>query len=231
VTGSELALWLGLSAGTQNHRDERTDLEGPAAATKEEQSRTHEEQITRSPHGHRDHPLLGPKLSYPLGKMDGMTSWQEFTAEVPEFAARAESRLAAFTHLTMATIRADGGPRISGTEIRIRGGELWLAGMGGARRFADLRRDPRVAIHSGSPQPVIPAEWGGDVKVSGRAREITAADQVTAFFEQEPEVPSGPVELFRIELAEVTWTGLNDAVDKLLIETWRPGRPVVRHER
>ena len=160
-----------------------------------------------------------------------MTNWQEFTDEVPEFASRAQARLAAFTHLTMATIRADGGPRISGTEIRIHSGELWLAGMGGARRFADLRRDPRVAIHSGSPQPVVPAEWGGDVKVSGLAREVTAAAELAAFFELEPEVPSGPVELFRIEPSEVTWTGLNETVDKLLIETWRPGRPVVRHER
>ena len=50
-----------------------------------------------------------------------MTTWQEFTDEVPEFAARVEARLRAYTNLTMATIRAD-APRISGTEIRIKGG-------------------------------------------------------------------------------------------------------------
>lgn len=164
--------------------------------------------------------------------MTSWLSWQEFTDQVPEFAARAQARLQAHTHLTMATIRADGGPRISGNEIRFRGGQLFLAGMGGSRRFADLRRDPRVAIHSGSDDPgEIPATWLGDAKVTGVAREVTEAAELAAFFEQEAPSPEGPAELFRVQPNEVTWVGLSPAADKLVIETWTPDGGLVRRER
>ncbi|MBA3464363.1 MAG: pyridoxamine 5'-phosphate oxidase family protein, partial [Deltaproteobacteria bacterium] len=53
-------------------------------------------------------------------------------------------------HKTVATLRRDGSPRVSGTELTSYDGQLWLAGMPGALRFADLRRDPRFALHSGS---------------------------------------------------------------------------------
>jgi hypothetical protein len=99
-----------------------------------------------------------------------MATWQEFTEQAPELAARALERFEAHRHKTMATIRADGSPRISGTEVPIHGGQVWLGGMTGNRRFADLRRDPRVAIHSGSEDPEV---WTGDAKLSGRAVEVT----------------------------------------------------------
>ena len=50
----------------------------------------------------------------------------------------------AHKHKTMATLRADGSPRISGTEAPIREGEVWLGAMPGSRKVADLLRDPRV---------------------------------------------------------------------------------------
>jgi hypothetical protein len=161
-----------------------------------------------------------------------MTSWQEFTDEVPEFAARIEARLRAHTNLTMATIRADGGPRISGNEIRIRDGQLLLGGMPNARRWNDLRRDPRIGIHSGS-DPVDmenPATWPGDAKVHGLAREITDPDELAAFMDQENEMPPGTPALFRIEPTHVSWIGLPPPGDKLVVETWKPGQELVRVE-
>jgi hypothetical protein len=212
------------SAGTQDHRDERTDLQGLAAATKEEQRRTHGDHRTRfAP--------PGPKLSVVGGRMPGMTTWQEFTEAAPDLAARVEARLLAFTHLTMATIRADGAPRISGNEIRIRDGELMLAGMPTARRWADLRRDPRVAIHSGSAEPDPPGSFDGDAKVSGVAEEITDPVAIASFRAQEKQIPPGPFALFAVRPTAVTLVALNDTASALVIETWFPGRGVVRHER
>jgi hypothetical protein len=99
--------------------------------------------------------------------------------------------------------------------------------MTGNRRFADLRRDPRVAIHSASEDPDV---WTGDAKLSGRAVEVTD-DAGKAAFRSTAEVPPGDFELFRIDLAEVVVVRLNEAKDGLLVEVWRDGEPVRTMQR
>src|ERR671914_38732 len=99
-----------------------------------------------------------------------MPSWSEFEA-----AAKVRERLDAHTHKTLATLRRDGSPRISGTESAVRDGELWIGSMWKARKAHDLQRDPRFALHSGSDEP---DEWKGDAKLAGIAEEITDRDHV-----------------------------------------------------
>ena len=82
-----------------------------------------------------------------------MASWKEISAEAPELAARAQEFLDAHVHKTMATLRKDGSPRISGTEARFYDGDLWFGSMPNAMKARDLQRDPRFAIHSGSTRP------------------------------------------------------------------------------
>ena len=48
-----------------------------------------------------------------------MASWSEVEAEAPELAPLARSLFDAFKHKTLATLRRDGSPRISGIEIDI----------------------------------------------------------------------------------------------------------------
>src|SRR5919199_3973997 len=138
-----------------------------------------------------------------------MATWQEFSEQAPELAARAFERFEAHRHKTMATIRADGSPRISGTEVPIHGGEVWLGGMTGNRRFADLRRDPRLAIHSASEDPDV---WTGDAKLAGRAVEVTD-EAGKAAFRGDTEVPPGDFELFRVDISKVVVVRLSDAKD------------------
>jgi len=157
-----------------------------------------------------------------------VTTWQEFSDEAPELAARVLERFEAHRHKTMATIRADGGPRISGSEVPIKLGEMWLGGMTGNRRFADLRRDPRVAIHSASEDPDV---WTGDAKIAGRAVEVTDAEGKAAFRGAADEVPDGDFELFRIDLTEASLVRLSPERDRLLVDVWRPGEPVRTTER
>ena len=157
-----------------------------------------------------------------------MATWQEFSEQAPELAARAFERFEAHRHKTMATIRSDGSPRISGTEVPIQQGEVWLGGMTGNRRFADLRRDPRVAIHSASEDPDV---WTGDAKLTGRAAEVTDEAGKAAFRGDAQEVPPGDFELFRIDLSGVSVVRLSDAKDHLLIDIWREGEPVRTVER
>ena len=154
-----------------------------------------------------------------------MASWSDVVAAEPEFAATAQRFLDARTHKTLATLRADGSPRISGTEARFAVGELWFGSMEGARKARDLQRDPRFALHSGSEDP---PGWEGDAKVSGRAEEITDPGRWAEVY---GEPRSGSAHLFRADVEEVAVVRLSESRDHLVIEHWRADRGLTRTER
>ena len=146
-----------------------------------------------------------------------MTSWSAFEAAAPELAEKVRARLDAHVHKTLATVRRDGSPRISGTETRLVDGELWIGSMWRARKALDLQRDPRFALHSGSEDP---PEWSGDAKLAGVVEEITDPERVRAINGE--AAAAGPSHLFRLELLEVSTVGLDDERKALLIEVWTP---------
>jgi hypothetical protein len=142
-----------------------------------------------------------------------MASWSDVEAEVPELAALARRFFDAHTHKTLATLRRDGSPRISGTEVEFADGELWIGSMWRAVKALDLQRDPRFAIHSGSDDP---PEWKGDAKVAGRMEEVAS---------------SGSSHRFRADIAELSVVRLGEPADHLVIESWHAGRGYRRRER
>lgn len=150
-----------------------------------------------------------------------MPWWEDLVAEQPEFADRVRARFLAHKHSTLATLRRDGSPRISATEVDFTEGGLWLSSMPGARKALDLRRDPRLALHcptEDTPEQ-DPGSWPGDAKIAGRAYEVSDAALVDV------------VHRFRIELTEVVLTRVSPAADHLIIESWHPGRGLERHQR
>jgi hypothetical protein len=153
-----------------------------------------------------------------------MASWSEVESEAPELAATARQLFDAYKHKTLATLRRDGSPRISGTEIWFDDGNLWFGSMWRARKALDLQRDPRFAIHSGSADP---PDWPGDAKIAGRAEEITDPELLA---QQEVEGP-GSSHLFRADVTELVVTRLGEPRDHLLIEAWHAGRGVSRTKR
>jgi hypothetical protein len=66
----------------------------------------------------------------------------------------------------IATLRADGSPRISPMEPRIFEGELVLVGMPGTTKFHDLDRDPRFCLHTATVDTEVA---DGDAKLWGQA--------------------------------------------------------------
>lgn len=150
-----------------------------------------------------------------------MATWKDIEREEPAFAARVRDLFDAGRHKTLATLRADGSPRISGIEVQFEDGELTFGSMPDARKGADLVRDPRFALHGPTVDPPEgdPTGWSGEVKVAGRAVLVGELEGET----------SG--QLFRAELDEVVLTRLTDAGDRLLIEVWQPGGPLRRIER
>jgi hypothetical protein len=154
-----------------------------------------------------------------------MASWSEVEAEVPELAALARRLFDAHTHKTLATLRKDGSPRISGTELDFADGELWLGSMWKGVKALDLRRDPRYALHSGSADP---SDWAGDAKVAGRAEEITDPERIVAINENAGE---GRAHVFRLDVSELSVVYVGDPRDHLVIESWHEGRGYERRRR
>ncbi|MDV5144928.1 pyridoxamine 5'-phosphate oxidase family protein [Streptomyces sp. SBC-4] len=147
-------------------------------------------------------------------------TWSAFEAAEPELAAAVRERFGQYTHHALATVRKDGSPRLSGIEADFRFGELWLGMMPGSRKALDLRRDPRFALlaNPGSGTGM----GGGDVRVSGRAVEITDPETVERYA-ADVGAPL-PFHLFRVEPTEVVRIRVEG--DEMVLRTWAPGRPV-----
>ncbi|MFC5144651.1 pyridoxamine 5'-phosphate oxidase family protein [Streptomyces aureoversilis] len=144
-------------------------------------------------------------------------SWAEFEAAEAEFAGAVRKRFAQYKHHVLATLRADGSPRLTGLEVDIRSGELWLGMMPNSRKALDLRRDPRFAVHA-NPGPDA-GMTGGDVRVSGRAVEVTDAETLSRYADDVH--PPQPFHLFRTELTEIVHTAVDN--DELVMRVCRPG--------
>jgi hypothetical protein len=155
-----------------------------------------------------------------------MARWSDVEAEAPELVALARRFLDLNKHKVLATVRRDGSPRVSGTEVRFADGELWLGSMPGALKARDLQRDPRFDLHGAPLDP--DAGWEGDAKLAGRAEEITDPD-VRAQILSEQFRDS---HLFRADVTELSVVRLaGDPPDHLVIEAWHAGRGVSRRER
>jgi len=151
-----------------------------------------------------------------------VASWEDVRAEAPELAEAVQARFAAHRHAVLGTLRRDGGPRLSGTETTFKDGELWLGSMDPARKVDDLRRDPRLALHSATADPEL---VGGDAKIIGRAEEIIDEAARAAVVEGSP----GAFVLFRVDVTAVATVEVAD--ERLVITSWHEGRGVSKVDR
>jgi len=146
----------------------------------------------------------------------GMAHWSEIEADAPAFAERLRTIFSAGTNKTLATLRADGSPRISGTELEFADGRVTLGMMPGSRKLADVQRDSRVAIHSPTLEPPSKGSLGlGDAKLAGVLISAEPGDIPGSYFELD------------ISEAVVTWV----ENDGLVIESWHEGRGIRRISR
>ena len=156
-----------------------------------------------------------------------MPAWKAIEEAEPEFAGRVRRLFEAGRHKTIATLRADGSPRISGIECEFADGDLRFGSMTGARKGADLRRDPRFALHGPTfhPEEGKESEWPGEAKISGRA--MAAGPVATG--DDTNEQPDG--EMFVADITAIVITGLNPEATKLVVESWTTDRGLRRVER
>jgi hypothetical protein len=147
-----------------------------------------------------------------------MAKWSEIERDAAEFAERLRTIFQAGTNKTLATLRRDGSPRISGTELEFDAGAATLGMMPGSRKEDDVLRDARCAIHSPTIEPPKGSLGLGDAKLSGRLLAI------------DPPGPDAvPGSYFELDITEavVTWV----EGDQLVMESWHPGRGIQRISR
>lgn len=143
-------------------------------------------------------------------------TWADVVAQAPDLARRAEQRLSAGKHHVLGTLRKDGSPRLSGTEVDIADGELTLGMMPDCRKLDDVRRDPRIEIHS-APTDIdlrLP-----DIKIHGRLVELGPLDSGDG-----PEGFGFAIRPFSLALISVDG-------DELVVDLWREGRGVTSTRR
>jgi hypothetical protein len=153
-------------------------------------------------------------------------AWRVIEGEEPDFAGRVRRLFDAGRHKTIATLRVNGSPRISGIECQFVEGDLRFGSMAGARKSADLKRDGRFALHGPTfhPEEGKESDWPGEAKITGRAiltGPITTDDST--------EQPDG--EMFVADIAEVVITGLNAEASRLVVEWWTAEGGLRRVER
>lgn len=95
-------------------------------------------------------------------------AWSAFAAAAPRLEAFGRARLERRVAY-LATIRADGAPRVHPVSPFIGDGCLHLYMEPGSPKAADLRRDARYALHCGVEDD---SGGGGEFYVTGRAQEV-----------------------------------------------------------
>lgn len=139
--------------------------------------------------------------------------WDEFAAACPTIAELADERFRTDQLVMLGTIRPDGTPRISPSEVDFAEGRLLLGMMWRSHKARDLLRDPRLAVHSVPSDKDNP---GGDIKLYGRAVEEHDAEVRSAYREAilaridwAPEEPN--FHLFSFDVREAGFIRFGDA--------------------
>ena len=158
-----------------------------------------------------------------------MAAWNDVSLVAPAFAAAVQTLFDAHEHKTMATLRKDGSPRISGIEADFVDGELWLGAMWQSRKRLTCGATPA----SPSPSTADASKaWRGDAKIAGRAEEVVDPERKRAVQSASGgEAPSEPFHLFRADVTKVVLVRVGEPPDHLVVESWHEGRGLRRVER
>ena len=160
----------------------------------------------------------------PQGGSPVAVTWARFQAAEPALAASVRERFESHRHAVMATLRGDGAPRLSGMEVPIRDGHLWLAMDTTSRKTADLLRDPRFSMHSA---PDAEDLGRGDARVEGRAMPADRTE-ISRFLEGHrfPVDDTSTMTLFTTDITRVVLARVEDR--RLLVMSWTPEAGVKR---
>ncbi len=149
-------------------------------------------------------------------------NWTQFQQQAPELAGLVFERFKATDLVMLGTLRPNGWPRISPIEWTIYEADLVLGGMWQSKKFLDLERDPRCAIHS-TTQNKDGQE--GDAKLYGRVvpyPEERVEGYWQHIFAETGWRADGPAHIYTIDIVEASYVAF-DAAGTMRWLTWPGG--------
>jgi len=155
--------------------------------------------------------------------------WGEIAARQPVLGEIAHGKLIKPGALLVGTVTRDGSARISGAEPLIMGGELWLSMMRTSMKARDLRRDPRIQLHSliNGPEPAPEVKVRGVVvEETGRDVQKRYATAAAAALGWRPVV--GQFTLFRVDVRDITYIGCDSETGAQHVARWPAGVEYLR---
>lgn len=142
--------------------------------------------------------------------------WADVEASCPELAAAVWSRFAAHPHHVLATVDGSGAPRVSGSNVMVDDGELWVGSMPGARKAVDLRRNPRCALHAA---PIDEKLTDGDAKITATADPLPL-EECRTWLEQRGHGAAADGEVFLLRVTRISLVQVDG--EQLHIRWWTP---------
>jgi hypothetical protein len=139
-----------------------------------------------------------------------MAKWSLFESEAPALASKIRSRFEGHPHHILGTLDSLGAPRLSGINVFFNQGVVWFGSMPSAVKSVDIRRDPRISLHSATLSEELD---GGDARISGLAL-VLDAESARAW---RPENP-GDGEFFEIDIQKAHIVEV--ANEQLVITMW-----------
>src|SRR2546423_3607770 len=131
-----------------------------------------------------------------------MIAWAEFCEREPSLARAARERLEGRVAY-LATVRADGGPRVHPVSPRWHDGRLFVRMYPSSPKVNDLRRDPRFSLHS---EVEDTSGMGGEFLITGRAALVSDRSWIDEAFEGLPDPNADRYVVFEFRLSDVIST-------------------------
>jgi hypothetical protein len=154
------------------------------------------------------------------GDAPSTARWCSVAESAPELAAAVHARFAAHRHHLVATLHADGAPRLRGIEVQFVGDDLCVGMMPTSRKAADLVADPRLALHSHPDEHGDALLGEGDASVEGRAERIVGGPALEAYVAAVS--PPEPFAAFTIHIERLVLARLHPEGDRMVITWWTP---------
>ena len=137
-------------------------------------------------------------------------SWERLAAEAPELAEIAHACLSRFGVAMLATIRADGSPRLDPIEPVFVEGELLIGPGRRTAKARDLRRDPRYALHG---MVSGPDAGDPDVKLYGR---VERRNVLAGWWAERP----ADADVYALTIGEALTIEWDLASSRMLVRRW-----------
>ena len=148
--------------------------------------------------------------------------WSELETAAPEIARLGRERLKAVGVAMLATLRADGWPRVSPVEPHVAAGELLIGVMPRSLKARDLDRDVRCTL-----QTVVsdPHSGEGELKLYGRLLEVEQEDVREAAADAWWVGRARPdARVFSFQLTEAAFVSWDVEHGEMTVRSWSPAR-------